>query len=179
MPSLIHAAQRGSYEDFLQVYRPADAEYRVAGGATLLFKSVANTDIAARVAITTRLLDDGADPAVASGDLNVLHVLFGRPGHDAELEAPMLRRLIEGGADVNLVSNRFGPPLIGLIENGPLPESERVPFYDVFFESPHLDLTVPAMRAKATLKDFILANSGLPLLRQRVTAFEESRDAAH
>lgn len=144
-----------------------------------MFKSLANKDIEARVSITTRLLDDGADPSVVSDGINVLDILFGRPGHDAELEAPMLYRLIEGGADINVVSNRFGPPLVGLIENGPMPETARVPFYDVFFQRPDLDLAAPAMRAKKTLKEFILANSGLPLMQQKVIAYEENHGAAH
>lgn len=179
MASLIYVAEKGSYEDFLKDYRSADATYRGAGDRTLLFKSVANKDVEARVAITMRLLDDGADPSVVSGGINVLHVLFGRRGHDAELETPMLRRLIDGGADINLVSNRFGPPLVGLIENGPMPEAARVPFYDAFFERPDFDLSVPAMRAKKSLKEFILANSGLPLLQQQVIAYEEKHGTAH
>lgn len=173
--SLIYAAQTGTFEDFIKVYTAADATLLGAGGRPLLFYSIMNRDVDARVAITTRLLDDGADASVVSGGINVLHVLFGRRGHDAKLEAPVLGRLIERGADINLVSKRSGPPLVGLMEHGPLPESARIPFYDVFFEYPDFDLGVPAMRANKTLKDFILSHSGMPLLRNYVLEYESAK----
>lgn len=167
MASLIYAASACSYDDFLKEYTPADAMRLDASGRTLLFESVTNKDIEARVAITTRLLDDGADPSVATRGINVLHVLFGTRRHDTEREAPMLRRLIEGGADINLVSKRSGPPLAVLIERGPSPESERVPFYDVIFDQPNLDLT------NSYLRNLIFNSAwNLPILRERVAAYE-------
>lgn len=169
--SLLHLAQYGSLEDFLKEYTPQDATWRSVTGRNLLFKSVANKDVEARVAITTRLLDDGADASVAPDSLNVLHVLFDTRTHDTVLEAPMLRRLIEGGADINLVSKRFGPPLAVFIQHGPSPEDLRVPFYDVLFDQPNLDLTAPY--GKGTLRDLIFNSVyNLPLLRERVLAYE-------
>lgn len=176
MGNPIFVAKRGSFEEFMSEYEPAMAVTYRSVGETLLFSSVANSDIDARVAITMRLLDDGADPSVVCGGINVLHVLFARRGHDPVREAPMLRRLIEGGADINLVSKREGPPLVGLMERGPRPESARVPFYDVFFGRPDLDLSVPSMTAGKTLREFILAHSGMPLLRERVAAFDAEHE---
>lgn len=172
--SLLYAAQRASYEDFLKEYTPTDATKLASGGRTLLFKSVSNKDVKARVAITMRLLDDGADPSVASDGMNVLHVLFDARTHDTAYEAPMLRRLIDGGADINLVSKRFGPPLAVLIQHGPSPEFERVPFYDVLFGQPNLDLSAPY--GERTLRDLIFDSAwNLPLLRERVAAYEAAR----
>lgn len=168
--SLVYAAHRGSYEDFLKEYAPTDATRTFAGGRTLLFQSVGNKDVPARVAITMRLLDDGADPSVAPDNTNVLHVLFDQRTHDAEYEAPMLRRLIEGGADINLFSKRSGPPLANLIKHGPSPESACIPFYDVIFDQPNLDLALPY------LHDLIFNSAwNLPLLRERVMAYESAR----
>ncbi|MGL5444460.1 MAG: hypothetical protein ACRDDJ_18560, partial [[Mycobacterium] stephanolepidis] len=165
------------YEDFLKEYTPADATKLASGGRTLLFKSVSNKDVKARVAITTRLLDDGADPSVVADGINVLHVLFDTRTHDTAYESPMLRRLIGGGADVNLVSKRFGPPLAVFIQHGPSPEAERVPFYDVLFEQPNLDLNAPY--GKGTLRDLIFNSAwNLPLLRERVEAYESARNGA-
>ena len=174
MASLIHSANANSYGEFLKDYTPADATYIDSSGRTLLFESVANPDIEARVAITMRLLDDGADPSVISRGINVLHVLFGTRKHDTEFEAPMLRRLIDGGADINLVSKRSGPPLAVFIQRGPSPETARVPFYDVLFEQPNLDLSAPF--DKGTLRDFIFNSAwNLPLLEERVLAYEAER----
>ncbi|TDZ77537.1 hypothetical protein DE4585_04932 [Mycobacteroides salmoniphilum] len=173
--SLLYAAQKASYEDFVREYTPADATWLSATGRNLLFKSVSNRDVKARVAITMRLLDDGADPSVAPDNVNVLHVLFDQRTHDTAYEAPMLRRLIEDGADINLVSKRSGPPLAVFIQHGPSPESERVPFYDVLFEQPNLDLNAPY--GNGTLRDLMFNSAwNLPLLRERVQAYESARN---
>lgn len=171
--SLLYAAQRASFDDFLKEYSPSDATRLFAGGRPLLFKSVSNRDVEARVAITTRLLDDGADPSVNSEGINVLHVLFDQRTHDAAYEAPMLRRLIEGGADINLFSKRSGPPLAVLIQHGPSPETACVPFYDVIFDQPNLDLS------SKYLRDLLFDSAwNLPLLRERASAYESARSEA-
>ncbi|SIL61173.1 hypothetical protein [Mycobacteroides abscessus] len=169
MASLITESKRGSYEDFLKEYTSTDASFVDGGGRTLLFSSVANRDVEARVAITTRLLDDGADASIAPDNVNVLHVLFDQRKHDPAYEAPMLRRLIEAGADVNLFSKRSGPPLAVLIQHGPSPESARVPFYDVIFDQPDLDLS------SRYLRDLIFNSAwNVPILRERVHAYESA-----
>ncbi|MGU3500883.1 hypothetical protein [Mycobacterium sp. C31M] len=169
--SLQYAAQSGSYEDFMGEYSPADATRLAAGGRPLLFKSVANKDIDARVAITNQLLDDGADPSIVSNGINVLHVLFGSRFHDAAKEAPMLRRLIENGANINQDSKRSGPPLAVLIQHGPRPETACEPFYDVIFAQPNLDLGAPY--DAGTLRDLIFNSVwNLPLLKARASAYE-------
>jgi hypothetical protein len=121
MPSIIILARSASFDEFMREYDPAMAKVHRPGAQTLLFSSVVNRDIEARVAITNRLIDDGADPSVVASGVNALHVLFGRKGHDAALEAPMLKRLIEGGADINLASKKWGPPLVLVMKNGPWP----------------------------------------------------------
>ncbi|WP_078354192.1 ankyrin repeat domain-containing protein [Mycobacteroides chelonae] len=166
MASLIGVTSMGSYADFMQMYTSADAKFIDANGRTLLFHSVGNHNVEARIQITNRLLDDGADPSV-SDNINVLHVLFTQRNHETEREAPMLRRLVDGGADINLFSKKFGPPLAVLIERGPSPESKRVPFYDVLFDQPNLELS------SKYLRDLIFNSAwNLPILRERVLAYE-------
>lgn len=175
--SVVGAAKAGTYAAFLSEYSPDDAKRFFAGDRPLLFQSVGNPDIEARVSITDRLLDDGADASIVSNGINVLHVLFGAWRHDAKVEASMLRRLIGAGADINQVSKRSGPPLAVLIEHGPSPESERVPFYDVIFTQPDLDLSAPCLRG--TLRDLIFNSVwNLPILRERATAYETERSTA-
>ncbi len=175
--SVAGAAKACSYADFLKEYSPDDATRLFAGNRSLLFQSVANPDIEARVAITDRLLDDGADASIVSNGMNVLHVLFGTRRHDTKVEEPMLRRLIDAGADINQVSKRSGPPLAVLIEHGPSPEAERVPFYDVIFAQPNLDLSARCLRG--TLNDLIFNSVwNFPILRERATAYEAARSTA-
>lgn len=64
----------------------------------------------------------------------------------------------------------MGAPLANLIKHGPSPESARVPFYDVIFDQPNLDLSRPY------LHDLIFNSAwNLPLLRERVLAYESAR----
>lgn len=171
--SLLHVAKYGSYEDFLKEYTPQDARWLSITGRNLLFEAVSNRDVQARVAIATRLLDDGADASLAPDKVNVLHVFFGVRVHEPALEAPLLRRLIEGGADINLFSKRWGPPLAVLIERGPGPESVCVPFYDVIFDQPNLNLSYPYLR------DLIFNSAwNLPILRERVETYESAHSKA-
>lgn len=172
--SLLYAASRGSYDDFLAEYTPEDATKLFGGGRPLLFQSVGNKNVEARIAITQRLLDDGADASIAPDNVNVLHVLFGTRNHEPDKEAPMLRRLIDSGADINLVSKRDGPPLAVLIKHGPRPEHACLPFYDVIFDQPNLDLTLPT--GDGSLHDLIFNSVwNLPLLRERTSAYEAAR----
>ncbi|OCB12735.1 hypothetical protein A5717_15950 [Mycolicibacterium porcinum] len=175
--SVLYVAKRGSFDEFMKEYDPSVAATYRAAGQTLLFPSVANRDIEARVAITMRLLEDGADPSVVCDGINVLHVLLGpNKKHDAPVEAPMLRRLIEKGADINQPSTKWGPPLLGLIHNGPRPETAAAPFYDVFFDQPNLDIDVKY--GNSVLRNDIFGDLwNLPLLRERVMAYEQAHHA--
>lgn len=58
--SLVGAAKAGSYSDFMSEYSPSDATGLFAGDRSLLFQSVTNPDVEARVAITNRLLSGDA-----------------------------------------------------------------------------------------------------------------------
>lgn len=151
MASLYHLASYGSFDEFMSEYKPADATDPEAG-ERLLKRAVTNGDIAARVAIATRLLDDGADPAQATEDgANVLHALLGARDHDFAAEAPLLERLIAGGADINKVIARFGTPLETATVDSAFTESELAPVYDVFFAQPDLDLLQTSLAGRAVI----------------------------
>ncbi|WP_139361371.1 MULTISPECIES: hypothetical protein [unclassified Mycobacterium] len=129
-----------SLDEFLTQYDPGE----VASQPEAFIGSVSNSDVRLRVAITIRMLDDGGDPSYQEGSINALHAMFGRlDKRHPELEAPMVRRLIEAGADVNLYSRRTPTPLILMLSNDHLPGEDAAPFYDVFLERPELDLSLP------------------------------------
>jgi hypothetical protein len=141
MASLYSTVRRGTFEDFLPLYE-ADDE----GPTAWLLRALMNRTPRERVQIADRLLDDGADAAAIEphDHVNALHVLFAEREHDFELEAPLLKRLLEGGADINLRSPRFGLPLMMLRDMVALPR-EAVPFYDVVFQRPDIDLDAVIM----------------------------------
>ncbi|MFD2675398.1 hypothetical protein, partial [Gulosibacter bifidus] len=67
------------------------------------------------------MLDNGVPASYVPPDplsrYNALHILFAQREHDYELEAPLLRRLLAEGADINGYAPRIGTPLLGLIDN--------------------------------------------------------------
>ncbi|MDR1710493.1 MAG: hypothetical protein LBR58_01315 [Propionibacteriaceae bacterium] len=121
----------------------------LAGGdAALLTKalwgSVTNKDIASRVATSNWLLDQGADAAHKRDDgCTVLHVFLAVRNRDPQAEAPLLRRLIEGGADINQRFSHKGKPLEALWAVYNFTDEYLAPFYDEFFRRPDLDLLDP------------------------------------
>jgi hypothetical protein len=135
----LHDAVNHSYDDFARVYVRSDAS---SIADRLLLGSLGNNDPAARIAIATRLLDDGADPAAEySGGVTTLHVLLGRGVHDFESEVPLLDRLLDGGADVNKVIRKFGTPLETLAAQFKFSDETLAPLYDVLFARDDLDLS--------------------------------------
>lgn len=142
-------------EEFRDIYRPDQASSWVSDqGLTLLHLAVGNTDPAARVAIANLLLDDGADAAAISPveSCNALHILFGHVSHDIPAEAALLRRLLEGGADVNWVSPTWGTPLETLMSKLKFSDDVLAPFYDEIFARPDVDLHLPQKLGQSTLQ---------------------------
>jgi len=131
-------ATRGSLEEFLAVYRPADATDAELG-VDLLFEAVRNKDIAARTGIVTRLLDDGADATAIRKDAGILQHLLSYGVHDFPAEVPLLQRLLDEGADVNRVDRKNGTPLEALAAQFKFSDEQLAPFYDVLLAHPRLD----------------------------------------
>ena len=129
------AASRGSFDEFMRVYRPSDAT-KTFSGTSLLGLALGNGDPAARVSIANTLLDDGADVTEATP----LHVLLAQTAHDFESEPKLLERMLDLGADVNEVIPKFGAPLETLAEVFKFDDETLAPFYDVLFARPELDL---------------------------------------
>ena len=102
MGDLFRTARRGTYEEFVAVHEPARANVADSTGSTLLHAALANKP-PERARIAGRLLDDGADAAaVTSAGVTTAHVLLGSARLDAATDAPLLRRLLDGGCDCRL-----------------------------------------------------------------------------
>ncbi|MFE1316306.1 hypothetical protein [Kitasatospora phosalacinea] len=147
---IVHAAQTGSHDGFLAGYRPSLANAG-ANGRSVLTGALTNVDPGARLAIATRLLDDGADPrATTDGGANTLHALLGNARLDPAAEAPLLRRLLDGGADVNAVAEGYGTPLQLLVSQFAYTDEALAPFYRVLFARDDLDLLRTGAFARST-----------------------------
>lgn len=136
---LLRAAKQGSVLEFLDFYRPAAATDPEIGTA-LLWEALLNRDDAARTAIVTRLLDDGADPSIARRGTTALHVLLDGNQHTPEAEAPLLAMMLERGASVNAVDPTVGTPLETIAARFKFTDDDLKPFYDVLFDRKDLAL---------------------------------------
>jgi len=166
------AAMSGDYDAFTQAYAadPLDP-------TRLLIPALGNSDPAARVAIAHRLLDDGADPTVLQGGNSTINVLLGQLAHDPEVEAPLLERLIAGGADINHQSHRGDAPIMQLVTATRISDEQMVPFYRVLLAQPTLDLeqrALPKGTDTQTIRERIFAPGGF--VRRRLRAMIEERD---
>ena len=167
-------AKRSTLKEFLEEVRargPVDWSDPLWAGT--LSGAIANKSPEDRVAIANFVLDQGVDPSVVDdGDrTNILHELFvgGERGHDFELEAPLLERLLDGGADINLRSPRFGVPLEALSSMGASDEKLQ-PFYDVVFARPDIDMSMVINDHNSTLGD-LLTSTTRPDMTRRATEY--------
>lgn len=175
--STIHQAKSAaSAAEFLAQYDPSILTERDAVGRTVLLAALGNTDIDARLEIAGRLLDDGADAgAVMDGQVGTLHVLLGKRHEKIDGEAALLTRLLEGGADPNLVSPKNGSPLQILNTQYAYSDEQLAPFYDVLFARDDLDLLRPGAYRSTTFGLAVKARSKRPQLVERMETYLRDR----
>lgn len=144
----------------------------------LLFSSLGRRDVSDRIKLANYFLDQGADPSYVDSynRANCLHVLFKRWEYDYQREAPVLQRLLDGGADINQRAGKFGYPLelvTMLLPN----ETDINHFYDVIFAHPGIDFGVIVNRVTgATLADLYFE---LPPVMAEETARAKEYIAQH
>ena len=147
---LHRVATEGTLEEFDAVYDAALCNHTFDDdkSQTLLMLVLRHREPAIRVVLAQRLLDDGAD--VRKGI--PLHVMGRAYDHDFEGEPPMLARMLDVGADVNLVVPRDGTPLEAFAQTFKFTDDQLAPFYDVFFARDDLDLLKPSMSGAPGLR---------------------------
>jgi len=137
----------------------------------VLFKALANKDIPSRAVLAEKLLAWGADvTAVHEERVNVVHVFASRV-KDPALEAPLLRRLLEAGADPNLQSGRYGTPLEEFMYKPRLDEDDLAPVYDVWFAHPGLDFSMVDRNGRDLLDKVRRVRGSSPKLVERVERY--------
>lgn len=169
------AAKRGTLNDL----KKAVEDYPEVNWRSFLFWAIGNADPTSRVEIVNWMLDHGADAAqiTSPGNINALHVLFNQREHDYSMEAKVLLRLLEGGADINLKAQKWGVPLLTLNNNLNIKDHDLKPFYDVIFSWPGIDWEARAGKAfgkPVTLRQVVdLAENRRPEMCQRMHKYLE------
>lgn len=174
-------AKRSTLKEFLEeVGARGPVDWSDPLWTETLSGAIANKSPEDRVAIANFVLDQGVDPSVVSeGDnINVLHVLFSglADEHDFELEAPLLRRLLDGGADINLRSPRFGYPLEALSWMAAT-DDDLQPFYDVVFARPDIDMSAIINKHGSTLGE-LLTSTTRPDMTRRAQEYMEGTEGS-
>ncbi|MFD2674290.1 hypothetical protein, partial [Gulosibacter bifidus] len=117
IPPPFYAVRHGTLKEYLE----SCAAYPNTDPKKYFINAFTNDTPANRVAIANWMLDNGVPASYVERDprsrYNALHLLFVQREHDYELEAPLLRRLLAEGADINGYAPRIGTPLLGLIDN--------------------------------------------------------------
>lgn len=172
-------AQTGSMEDFLAVYDAGMAStWRDRTFGTLLECALTRSDVQSRVELATRLLDDGADASVLADDGGTTaHILMARHDHIPHLEAPLLERLFDGGADANrrVGAKHLGTPLKALTRKFKFSDEFLAPFYDVFFSRDDLDLVTKDSRGISMLETIRRSGELRPGLLRRAEEYLRAR----
>lgn len=139
MASPLYVARNGSYEEFCEVF---DAENNDV--TDMLLGGLINCDSDARFRISSDMLDKGADPCAVEEGQNTLSLLLG--GHDrlSEGDCELVKRLVDGGADVNFRESRGSLPLRLAIVIRTDDDERRRPVYEALFGAEALDLELPA-----------------------------------
>ncbi|WP_282851968.1 hypothetical protein [Gulosibacter sediminis] len=147
--------REGTLPEVLAWLGPDDAKSWRSHDRTALACALTNRSTADRLEIANALLDRGADAGFVLQEDNVgaLHLLFSHWPHDYEPEAVLTARLIEHGADVNLVSPRFGSPLALLAATFKYPDETFQPFYSALIDSSKLDLATVDKGGRSMLEN--------------------------
>lgn len=139
MASALYTAQTGSYEEFCEAYNPDTDD-----ATEMLMAGLSNRDPQARAQICSDMLDKGADATATEEGQNTLSILLG--GHDylGEGDGELVKRLVDGGADVNYRERRGALPLRLAIVIRTDDDEQRRPVYEALFGSENLDLSLPS-----------------------------------
>ncbi|PAT08572.1 hypothetical protein [Corynebacterium hadale] len=138
MASPLYVAKKGTYEEFCEVFDPAKNDV-----TDMLFGALTNGDPEARAKICNDMLDRGADASREEYGQNALTILLGRHRHLGAGDGALVKRLVQGGADVNFRERRGDVP-IKLVVSNSSDDEERREVYEALFGVEELDLSLPS-----------------------------------
>lgn len=128
-------------EVFFNCFREGD-QYRSYNGKSLIFYSIANSDLSSRYDISNFLLDKEVDVInLNSQNESVLHVLLAQVKHDLDKTIKLCKIFINRGVDINTLDNK-GRVAFQYILNMKFSDEQLNPLYDMWFSQPHIELTI-------------------------------------
>lgn len=132
-------AELKTTKDFMEAYKNGD-EKKVYEGKSLIFFSLANTNLSSRYEISNFLMEHNVDlQSESDKHETVLHVLLGQSQHDVHKTCELCKWFIEKGVDIN-AKDRMGQTAIQYITRMNKSDDELIKLYDVWFAEPNLNL---------------------------------------
>lgn len=139
MASPLYVAKKGTYEEFCEVFDPTKNDV-----TDMLFGALTNGDPEVRAKICNDMLDRGADASREEYGQNALTILLGRHRHLGEGDGALVKRLVQGGADVNFRERRGDVPVQLATQSRVEDDEQRREVYDALFGAGALDLSAPS-----------------------------------
>lgn len=139
MASPLYVAKKGTIDEFREVFNAEEHD-----ATDMLMAALTNRDPEARASICNDTLDQGADAGAEDEDQNTLTVLLGRHRHLGEGDGDLVKRLVDGGADVNYRARLGYLPLRLAVEIRADDDEKRRPVYEALFGAKELDLELPS-----------------------------------
>jgi uncharacterized protein len=128
-------------KDFLAMYSEGD-EKKMYKGKGLLFYSICNNDLDTRYKISNFLIDKESDvTGVNEENETLLHVLLSRANHKLDETIKLCARIIEGGADINVLDSKNRSASQYLI-NMKYDDEELEPLYNIWLSQPNININV-------------------------------------
>lgn len=173
MDRLRLALSEQTADDVARLLGPDDVRSWREGGRTALAFALMNRSPNDRLAIAHLLLDRGADAGFVLGHdrVGALHLLFSHEPHDFAGEGALTSRLLDCGADPNLVSPRFGSPLAFLAATFKYSDADLQPLYGALIASGRLDLATIDKGGRTMLENVAVKTRFRQSLYDQLLAF--------
>lgn len=141
--TIYSAADMGTYEEFLKIFKEGDQNEISPSGRSLLFTALCNPKLEERYRIANFLINKGADVKIVTEDgMSLFFPLFSRCCKDIVKTTILCKTLLEKGADITVMHKREKTVSFKELFNTGTPEMKMLPLYQLIFSQPGLPLLV-------------------------------------
>ena len=141
--TIYSAADMGTYEEFVKIFKEGDQNKISSSGRSLLFIALCNTNSKERYKIANFLINKGADVKIVTEDgMSLFFPLFYHGRRDIIKMIILCKTLLEKGADITTIYKKEKTVSFKGLFNIGTPEMEMLPLYQLIFSQPGLPLLV-------------------------------------